>query len=218
MKKLLLTGLLLSFSTPGRAVFDAQVLLGGANVRSTAVSTEPDKSANASGSQAGLSLHFDPFPAVPVSFGAIYLNQGFAVDNETHKSTSFAGAIVGPEIMAWVPTGASLAPYLKAAYALVGYGKKFDSALTESASNMEFQSEKKESTLLYSGSGPRAAAGVNWAAFRYVSFMAEYSMTWSKIKATKLEDGVTGETRELKDSPSEALHTQGLMFGVGGNI
>lgn len=216
MKKALFICALLACSTKGLAVFDAEVLIGGASAQSDAIGVEEDKSGSASGSQVGISLHFDPFPTVPVSFGAIYLNQGFAVEQEKNKSSAFGGAVVGPEIMAWIPTVSSVSPYIKGAYALVGYGKKFDAVSEES--NMGFQSEKKESTLYYSGIGTRVSAGLNWSPLRYLSFMTEYSMTWSKIRAVKLKDGASGETTELQDTASESLTTQGLLFGVGGNI
>lgn len=217
MKRLLIVLLLVSHATVGKAVFDAQVLIGGANANSSAVSVNSQESKSVSGSQVGLSLHFDPVPSIPASIGLIYLNQGFAVEQEKNGSTSFGGVVVGPEIMAWVPTTSPIAPYAKVAYTIVGYGKKFEKLAHEDGS-VGLQPDKKDSTLSYSGSGMRAAAGLNWAPFRYVSFMAEYSMTWSKVHASMLKDGETGETTKLEDTPTESLTTQGLLFGVGGNI
>ena len=215
MNKILIATSFLLFASRSFATFDAQILMGGANAQSTVIGVEQDQSGTAHGSQAGLSLHFDPIPTVPFSFGLIYLNQGFSVSKEKHKSKTFAGVVVGPEIMAWLPTAGSLSPYAKLAYTRVGYAKIFDKV---DSGNMEVQTEPQESTLLYSGSGARASTGVNWSAFKYVSFMAEYSMTWTKVHAISIKDGASGETTKVEDAPTESLTTQGLLLGFGGNI
>ena len=218
MRYVFALALLANLSTRAFAVFDAQLLMGGASIQSEAVSADEGSKGSARGGQFGLSLHFDPFPGIPVAFGALYMTQGFTVDMPQHGSTGFAGALVGPEVMAWLPLASTVRPYVKGTYVLAGYGRKYTEQMIRlNEETGEETSYDAESTLFYSGTGTRAAAGLNWSPVRFLSIMGEYSMTWTKVRATKNKRG-DGSEEELKNTPTEKLTTQGFLLGVGANI
>ena len=181
MQKLLRSSLavvILLSSSAALALFDAQVQVGMRSGTWKAGST----SDSISSSSAKVSAHLDPIPLVPVSFGVAVGTDTWKVSKDKQNLKDLSSYHLTPEITAWLPLG-DLKPYARVGYSILSAYKgtvAIDVAGTEYSTSAGL-----------TGSGPRAAVGVDWSILPLLSITAEYeysneTLSWKSVSVGPL--------------------------------
>ncbi len=155
------------------------------------------------GTEYGLSVHADPIPLVPFSFGLFArknaldikpivedsLADAVATNTQSLPVTwsytgSVDGIIYGPEVMAWLNLKSWL-PYLRASYILGKYTEKYSAEGTINIPNFAVSSTttfKNE----YDASGFGIGIGCQYRPWKLIGFTLEYSILTEDLKLKKM--------------------------------
>jgi hypothetical protein len=139
----------LVWSSSSFALIDAQLEVGQRNA-----TWEQDSTSTKTSSQVlRASVHLDPIPLVPVSFGLGAYSETWKVNATDHGLTSLQSFTVTPEVLAWIPLG-DLRPFARLGYSILsGYSGK--AALGTGAA-------ATTGTMALAGSGLHLGAGLEW--------------------------------------------------------
>jgi hypothetical protein len=156
-----------------------------------------------SGSEMGVSLHLDPIPLVPVSFGV-----GVTMPTVEKDSTKVTGLLVDLQVTGWSPISlAGFTPYATLGYIAKGaYG--FEGTLT--VNNVE-----EDVTYAYLATGNSIGIGTRYSLIPLVEFMLEYKMRTEKLSIDDIEGSDAVPASSLPDLESK---TSSIQIGIRAGI
>lgn len=184
-------------SSPAMAFIGGQLLIGQRTTKFENSST--DKTLKGSEMQA--SLHLDPIPLIPISFG-LKLSQITFKEKDNYKAD---GLEIAPEVMAWLPIDiANLTFFAKVGYTAYGV------YVTESETTAVGATVKYK--MAYKPSGTRISVGAIWSPLPLIGVLAEYEITNHKLAFDKIKTGT--ET----DSSKIDLDANGTAILIGARV
>ena len=141
--------MLIGWSAPSAAFIDAQAEIGARN----ATWAQDGTSTKVSSQVMRASVHLDPIPLVPVSFGLGAYSETWKVNETDHGLTSLQSYSLTPEVLAWLPLG-DFRPFGRVGYSIL-------SAYTGKAS-IQVGATKNTGSMALVGNGLHLAAGLEW--------------------------------------------------------
>ncbi len=195
----------LSLSMPQAMAFvDAQALIGQRN----ATFETDNVSDEATGTEVNLSVHLDPIPLVPVSFGAYVALLDYQTDKDGDMAMkSLKGTEGGLELMAWLPMVPVITPYAKLGFPLYS-AFKGDIRSADVVTGVE-----SELAAVYKTSGLRLGVGAMWSPLPLLSVMAQVDFGTQKMKLEKLNDQKVSGAGTESDYKSTAF-LLGVRVGI----
>lgn len=191
----------------GYAIFEASAKVG---LRSGKFHAAGGDQADVSTTDVMVSVHIDPIPFVPVSFGASASIQDYDVSTNKHSASTFQGTIIIPEIKAWLPMVPVVTPYAKVGYGFGAY---------KTTMEVQLPTTPVEVDAAYESTGPQFGVGLEYGVLPMLGVVFEINMSQQtlKPKSTDYVNPVTAEAGDLKDDlglEDETFNTTAFLLGV----
>ncbi len=217
------------------AVFDGQIFMGKRSGTFSYSESGSEKEQEISSAEKGVAFHLNPLPLVPVSIGAFYAMNDYAL-GDTYKPTvdaaypsskismdsNLKGNTYGPEITAWIPLS-DFNPYMRLSYVMGTYQMGIRADIDSSAIN-------SETSYQYDIRGTQYGIGINYSIVPTIAIFAEanfgtYGLSLKSV-STKEIDSSTGYSLEEKLSPDsvdnsireQTFGSSGVLLGISAGI
>lgn len=185
-------------SSQAQAFVDAQALIGqrsatieGNNVSDKATATEVN-----------LSVHIDPIPLVPVSFGGYLSTLDYDTDADGDlRAATLKGTEAGLEVMAWLPMVPVITPYAKLGLPVYSVFKA-DLIDTDPVTNVT-----REIPAVMKSSGLHLGIGAMWSPLPLVAILAQVDLGTQKMKVEEVD----GQDPNVDDFDYKST---GFLLGV----
>lgn len=157
-----------------------------------------------SGTDIMLSASIDPIPLVPVGFGLSLSLPNYKSEESDSKET-FTGALVGLEVLGWVPGPLPVRPYARLGYTILG---------GFTANTNDVPKVEAETTVR----GVYAGVGIGYSVIPLLEITAEYKYTpGADLTITKVTIDGTDVTSALTSADKKSTFSGGTIL-VGARL